>query len=298
MENSTTAAWWPAGTGADRISGAVQGNSRPVGRRGGRRRLESGSVGLEDRDALRVLRDAFEPEDPGSKYQQRARRTGSTPTGSPSTSRYATCFRPKWTASEPLSPTRCTGCTASWSSSARRSRWPFLPSSAGITASTVCCQAITTRCVARCIRRCATTWDRGLDRRRRRRGRSVAQPDHRGDERRRRRRRGTRLVGRHGRRAHSGVARSRGGSAASRPPDALSPRPVRQRPRSAVPAPMAISQPTPFRPTRTAVSSFTSAWSPAAWSAPPSSTKPGPATGGGYPVRMAPCGSTATAGTC
>ena len=29
--------------------------------------LESGSVGLEDRDALRVLRDAFEPQDSGSK---------------------------------------------------------------------------------------------------------------------------------------------------------------------------------------------------------------------------------------
>ena len=36
--------------------------------------------------------------------------------------------------------------------------------------------------------------------------RSVAEPDHRGDERRSRRRRGTRLVGRHGRRTHSGVA--------------------------------------------------------------------------------------------
>ena len=53
-----------------------------------------------------------------------------------------------------------------------------------------------------------------------------------------------------------------------------------------------------FRPTRTAASSFTSAWSPAAWSALPSSTKPSPATGGGYPARTAPCGSTATAGTC
>ena len=92
------------------------------------------------------------------------------------------------------------------------------------------------------MRPCASPAGRGLDRRRRRRRRAVAEPDHRGDERRRRRRGGARLVGRHGRRTPPGLPRPRGGSAATGPPDALPPGPVRQRPGAAVPAPLALSE--------------------------------------------------------
>ena len=80
-------------------------------------------MSLEDRDALRVLRDAFRPDGPAGKKNSS---TGSTPTGLRSTSRYATCFRPKWTASEPLSPTRCIGFTANWSRSAPQEPVAFL----------------------------------------------------------------------------------------------------------------------------------------------------------------------------
>ena len=69
---------------------------------------------------------------------------------------------------------------------------------------------------------------------------------------------------------HLRVSRDRGHSAATGPADALSPGPVRQRPRSAVPTPLAGFRARPFRLTRTAGSSFTSAWFPVGWSARPS----------------------------
>lgn len=46
----------------------------------------------------------------------------------------------------------------------------------------------------------------------------------------------------------------------------------------------------PFRPTRTGGSSFTSGWFPVAWSATPSWVKLGPVTGGDCPVRTEPSG--------
>ena len=214
--------------------------------------------------------------------------TGSTPTGLPSTSRCATCSRPKWTASGPLSRHALHGCTASWSPSAPRSRWPFSPSSAAITANTVCCQRHYDTLRTRPVCDAAQPPGRGLDRRCRRRRRDqslnlitgVMSGAADAEE-------GPAWWDGTVDRAHSGLAGSRGRPAAPGPPDALSPRPVRQRPSSAMPAPLAIPQPGHSGRPATAASSFTSAWSPAAWSAPPSSTRPGPATGGGCPARTA-----------
>ena len=95
-------------------------------------------MSLEDRDALRVLRDAFRPDEPGGVSNSS---TSSTATGLLSTFRYAICFRPKWPPSEPLSARHCTGFTANCWHSALPSPVAFLQtSSAAITANTVCWQ--------------------------------------------------------------------------------------------------------------------------------------------------------------
>ena len=237
---------------------------------------------------MRVLRDAFTPGRTRAPATNSS--AASTPTGLPSTSRYATCSRPKWRASAPLSPMHCTGCTANWSRSAPQEPVAFLAQLGrdhrkhGVLPSHY--DTLRRALYATLRSHLGEAWTDAVD--------DAADQSL------------NLITG-----VMSGAADADEGPAwwdgtviehirVSRDLAVVRlrlDRPMHYHPGQYVnvhvpqcPRRWRYLSAPPFRLTRTAESSFTSAWSPAAWSAPPSSTKPNPATGGGYPARMAPAG--------